>query len=96
MADSTYKPGPIAADDFQRFLTARQVTPRCPMCQHQEWTNMEDAENPGFAWPSQSVLGAQGGKILPVSVLICTNCHFVWTIARIPVEQWVKEHPDAK
>ena len=95
--DETEKaPAPIEipAERMMAFLAAKNANIECPVCKTKEWTNMEDADNLGFVIHSQSPSGVPGGKILPVMMLVCKNCHYIWAVARRPVEKWIQEHPD--
>lgn len=87
-------PPEIPAERMMAFLAVKKVSMKCPMCGANEWTAMENADNRGFLLTSQSPQGSPGDKVLPVISLICQNCHYVWMVARNPVEIWLREHPD--
>jgi len=95
--DETEKEAPpmeIPAERMLAFLTAKKANTVCPICRTKEWTAMEDADNRGFLLTSQSSDSTSGAKVLPLMALVCNNCHYVWIVARRPVEAWLKEHPD--
>lgn len=94
MASPEPLPVILTAERVSAFLAARKVRMVCPMCSASDWTAMEDADNLGFLVYTQSPQGNQGGKTLPLIALICKNCHYVWWMARRPVEVWSQEQHD--
>lgn len=82
----------IPSDKLLAFLQAKNVKPNCPMCATADWVHMEDEDNHGFLIYSQARDGSMGPKNLPLIAMVCRNCNYLWLVARLPVEAWLKEH----
>lgn len=87
----------IVPDDVTAFFTAKNVDERCPRCPNNNWTLIESSEVHGIA---PAALNSQGNTNMaltfPMLPIVCTNCAFVWLIARGSFEEWLTERDRAK
>ncbi len=86
---------PILLSDLLRFLEANGVNTECPHCRSSGWDANLDDPLEGAALPR---LGPDAlvypESILPCLALACSNCAYVWLIARKRVARWLGEHPE--
>lgn len=87
---------PISLDELLRFLECHGADTECPHCKSRSWDAQPHAALEGVAL---SRLGGDAlvypDSILPTLVLVCTNCAYVWPIARKRVAHWLGEHPES-
>lgn len=86
---------PIRREDLVRYLDAHNVRMECPHCGTSNWGHFNESALEGTA------LTRLGGdalvypdSILPTLVLICTNCAYIWPIARKAVAAWLADNPE--
>lgn len=86
---------PISAEDLVRFMSARNARTACPMCANPGWWTM-DASGEGPNTVSNATVDNRGhtsfNRVFNVMPLICSNCYFVWWIARKPIEDWLTQN----
>jgi len=85
---------PIMLADLMRYLEASGCETTCPHCKRSGWDADLDGPLEGVAMPR---LGPDAlvypESILPCLALACSNCAYVWLIARKRVARWLGEHP---
>lgn len=95
MSEGVAKPDPLRAitpEDFGAFMSAKSINPACPKCPHVGWTVHDISDVRGIAGIA---MGNDGNvnmrQVFPLLPLSCNNCGYVWLVARVPVENWLKE-----
>lgn len=87
----------LSTDDFMRFARAKKLEMRCPKCRAETWNLNETSEIRGGAL---FAVGPDGGtnfsNMLVLTAVNCTNCGYVWTMARRFIENWLRENPDGR
>ncbi|MFL7901526.1 hypothetical protein ACJ41P_10365 [Azospirillum argentinense] len=84
----------ISQEDVQRFLSARNCKPNCPVCDVNDWS--VDSHMIGIIPVSSAVNPLSlHGPSLAVMHMICINCGFVRSHAWQLIANWLEEEGKA-
>lgn len=74
----------LNASDYQQFINSKGARPRCPLCQHEEWSLINETDGQSYGLPKTSRTAPSIGDIhsAPMLLLSCKNCGFTATILR--------------
>jgi hypothetical protein len=95
MADDSkpVHPSPLLlVEDVNRFLVAKKVVAKCPKCPNEQWqTLFEELEKTDTLPLPIATLpgGVSTTRTLRAYPLVCTNCGYIWLVARSLIESWL-------
>jgi hypothetical protein len=86
----------VSYADLTRFFTAKKVSQICPHCATNAWAfiSHEETKSIGVSWASLDEKDETTmNRHLPVLVLLCLNCYYLWPIAKRNVSSWCASNP---
>lgn len=74
----------LTATDYLRFINAKRGKPKCPLCQEEEWSLINETEGRSYGLTNTSRASPDFGDMRTALVLLlsCKNCGFIAPILR--------------
>lgn len=89
------KTADIRFKDLGRYLSKKGASTICPHCKKEDWSLVRNDKTTGPGWPILNLDDSLDDKrIIPIIVLICNNCSYLWPMSRMTIANWLKENPE--